>query len=934
MDPRTTERVERWDSRPFSNGYDGLSDLAKREFSGAVTTAGTWLFMLNGRVVGIVDGTIEDFDGATGTTYEAPDPALPLLCSMEETGGETRGKYYTNETPLEEVDGTLSSGSFTGYVELSEGVLSGDYYAVYYGGRRMAAAYIGNAERLLTGEEAFERAADEVGIYEVVDVDVDVTDVPGSEGASATGTKPESADDETGSGTTPPAPTDSDSDAANGQGSTTPSTSTPTSPSSGSAEPTTDTGAETAPATEIESAHGDVGGDSRTESRSASEPSEPEPSEPEPVSGPDSDPKPDSTLENVTGGITTSDERSVESTPTGITDDLSAPLADAERDESESEPASEPESDPEPEPTTETDVISEAEAKPESAHEDESSAPSTADDGTESTTDAVDPGADRSPSSAPDPDDLEAAAEELSESGVPWSSGSSDSSEASDSSTPTADELDVTFDATADTDESAAELEERFKQEEQWRETRSIPSIDPDKTAGSATPPSKRGATNRRNRGRSRSAASQSRPEDSSNRRSGSSSESRADASSTFESARETGTKSNSEDESRSSSPANAEPTDHGTQKASSRQNSARDSGQQSRNDGATQRDATSTRSESPDDALESDMLEREDKIDRLTQQLDDLEQRRDELETKAADLEHERDRLQSENEELTETVERLESRIDDLESELERVRSADATGAMADSTATDSRGTKLSPQQALAGTNLFVRYGSKSQPTLQAAHDDDADATSVNSNLLLEHHTQFDDADVSVGGEPYEEFLTSTMEYQFVDWLTGTLLYEIRDTGHGTSLGDLYDVIPRIDRAELHASISLEDDDTDEVPDQVTFDVVAFDKRGTPLVAANLNDSRDPATREMLIDLEETASAVNANFPDLGAAMVVTSSYFEPGALEVAEQATSGGFLSRGSKLSYVNLSRKQGYHMCLVESRSGGFHMNVPEL
>src|SRR6056297_598818 len=180
MDPRTQERVEEWDSRPFNGGFDGLSDLAHADFSGAVSAAGTWLCMLNGRVVGVIDGDIDDFETASGTCYEAPDPSLPLLCTMEEQGGETRAKYYTNETPLREVDETLQSGSFTGYIELSENVLSGDYYAVYYGGRRMAAAYIGNAERLLTGEEAFERAADEVGIYEVTDVEIDVVDVPGT----------------------------------------------------------------------------------------------------------------------------------------------------------------------------------------------------------------------------------------------------------------------------------------------------------------------------------------------------------------------------------------------------------------------------------------------------------------------------------------------------------------------------------------------------------------------------------------------------------------------------------------------------------------------------------------------------------------------------------------------------------------------------------
>ena len=180
MDPRTRERVERWDTRPFAGGLSSLEALVDGEFSGAVEAGTTWLFVLNGRIVGVVGGSIDDALESSGTTYVAPDPALPLLCSMEERGGETRAKYYTNETPLSEVDRKLQGASFTGYVELSEQVLSGDYYLVYYGGRRMAVAYIGNAQRLHTGEEAFERADDEVGIYEVIDVDVDVTDLPKS----------------------------------------------------------------------------------------------------------------------------------------------------------------------------------------------------------------------------------------------------------------------------------------------------------------------------------------------------------------------------------------------------------------------------------------------------------------------------------------------------------------------------------------------------------------------------------------------------------------------------------------------------------------------------------------------------------------------------------------------------------------------------------
>ena len=178
MQQRTVEQVESWPSRRFSGGYDGLHDLASSGFSGAID-AGPWLFMLNGRLVGVFDGDLDEVEDASGTAYTSPDPSLPLLFTMLERGGEQRAEYYTGNVPLEEVDETLSDGRFTGYVELSENVLSGDYYVVYYGGNAMSCAFVGNARRLKTGDEAFDLAADEVGIYTVNRVDVDVIDIPG-----------------------------------------------------------------------------------------------------------------------------------------------------------------------------------------------------------------------------------------------------------------------------------------------------------------------------------------------------------------------------------------------------------------------------------------------------------------------------------------------------------------------------------------------------------------------------------------------------------------------------------------------------------------------------------------------------------------------------------------------------------------------------------
>ncbi len=861
MDPRTQERVEEWDSRPFSGGFDGLSDLAAADFSGAVSGHGTWLFMLNGRIVGVVDGDIDDFETASGTRYEAPHPSLPLLCAMEERGGDTRAKYYTNETPLREVDDTLQSGSFTGYIELSENVLSGDYYAVYYGGRRMAAAYIGNAERLLTGDEAFDRAADEVGIYEVIDVEIDVTDVPG-----AAGDEPSSA----GTADSSPA-TGTEANAATGTdpapGTTASATDDPAAdPTESSIEPIEVSGSDSIEADPIEDVTAadesieDVADDASSLSSEIDLTADP-------------------------SGITATDEVDAEPEPTGITDAESAADTDSEGSQ-ETDPADATDTGSVTSPAnegangreaTDTESVPQSDAgrgatepaDPTAAEPEDGTAddptetePEASAGATEPADDADSSGTDESVTDRPeDPDlaEVEAAAEELERNGISWvDEGDDEDSTAADGP------------ATADD----GDLEEELEREEQWRETRRIPSIDPDNSES---------ASDSDGSGRSG---------DESATAAGSRSGDGGAGSGTTQTASTTA----------AASAAGA--TRDATPDRAAGGGGADAGGQPSATDAANERVAA------------------------MTEKLETLQERYDALESKAEELEAERDRLRSENDDLSSTVERLQSRIESLETELERAREAD--GGAADSSA----GTQLSAQRALAGTNLFVRYASKSQPTLETAHDGDADRSDVASNLQLEHHTQFDSADAAVDGRPYDEFLADSMEFRFVDWLTATLLYEIRDTGNADGLGDLYDAIPRIDRAELGATISLEDDDTEDVPEEVTFDIVAFDKMGNPLVLVALNDSREPATRDTLEELEAAASAVKANYPDLAAAIAVTSSYFEPGALEVAEQATSGGLLSRGSKLSYVNLSRKVGYHLCLVESRSEGFHMNVPEL
>ena len=185
MDSEIVDAVVDWESAPFRGGYEGLQELADGEFSGAITAGTAWAFMLNGRVVGIEDGSMSAFEAADGTAYTAPTPALPLLYVMQ-MRGEKQTQYYSNEKPISKADQTLSSGGFTGYIELSENVLSGDYYTVYYGGKSMSVAFVGNSRKLLTDEEAFERADDEVGIYTVYAADPEVIDIPEPAGASKT----------------------------------------------------------------------------------------------------------------------------------------------------------------------------------------------------------------------------------------------------------------------------------------------------------------------------------------------------------------------------------------------------------------------------------------------------------------------------------------------------------------------------------------------------------------------------------------------------------------------------------------------------------------------------------------------------------------------------------------------------------------------------
>jgi hypothetical protein len=729
MDSQTIDAVTEWDTVPVESGYEGLHRLADDGFSGAVSSGMTWAFVLNGRFVGVFEGDIDAFEDAELTAYRAPDPALPLLFAMREIGGETRASYYTNNTPLSEADSTLSAGGFTGYVELSENVLSGDYYVVYYGGKSMSAAFVGSSERLLTGDEAFERADDEVGIYEVREVDVSIVELPELE----TDDEPESA--------------------------------------VAAAEPESD----------------------------------PEP-DPDVDTGDDPEATADDGEKADDDDQPTDDDAPAEETPARPEPRAGGATADAE--------SASPDSDEAADDATET----EAAAAPDDPRP-EAQAPATA--------------AQSEPAA-------ETAAQEPTEAG----------GEGRDDDAP---------DALADT-QSAGDGDDPFSAEEKWREARSIPSLDPSESS----------TTNGESDGAAAAQAQRQKQRD------------------------------------RSS--ANA------SQRSSDRQEARRRRRREERQAKRRREAAAEAAAETAEETGES-----AEAVAELKDKLDEAEERREEL----AD---ERDELEVERDEYRERAEELDARVEELESEVERLQS-ELEAANGGFVAEES----LSPEQALSGTNLFVRYDRKGQATLEHAHDGQAARDEVIDNLRLEHHTTFDTEGLAVEGVPYEEFLHDSTEYGFAEWVVTDLLYEIGETGNRSSLADLFDALPRIDRIELRGVVGFE---TESGVEDREFDVIFRDQMGNALFVADMNTSRNAATEAMVASLVKNARAVAEADDAMATAFYVTESFFEPEALEAVAEETGGGFLSRSKRKSFVKLSRKQGYHVCLVEARNNEFHVNVPDL
>jgi hypothetical protein len=837
MDPLIVDRVTGWET-VTGRGAGDLPSLARDEFSGAVTAGAAWAFLLNGRVVGLFDGTLEDFEGGDVTVYRAPDPALPLLFAMQETGGETRAKYYSEETSLREVDRTLSSGKFTGYVELSENVLSGDYYVVYHGGRSMSVAYVGASERLVTGDEAFDRAADEVGIYAVNAVEVTVTDLPdgagrgdvaGADGDSAEAGGVEAVDD---------------SAEARGVDADAPDQESVTFGAAAD-ESAEDPGTEaaTGPDPDPDRYDGLTGGmgiglnsDEAAEPSTADAPAEEGGERDEGEGGHGAT---DATDEDTFGDVATGEEAD-EADATDGTDEADEPDRESEADEVD-EPDREAEAD-----DGSGDVGHDTEAV--GTGLDSASTPAVREESTERKGEATAEGP-SAQGTDPTSGDTDADTDD-SEDAVATTNGEA-AEHATDAdpvsaAEPTPEAAPEAGDGEpAETEPAGADESGAFSAERQWQQTRRIPALSPDESL-------------------EREAAS-------------------ATAEGGDEGATDTGTE-------------------------------ATDSQRKPAPGGRADAAGSAAPMGSAADASE------------LQSRLERVRAERDELASNARALE-------SDLESVTRERDRLRARVADLESELSALREA-TTPAEGDAGHGD-EGQRLSPAAAREGTNLFVRYRSKGQPTLKKAQAGEAKQSAVVENLRLEYHTTFESDETTVDGEPYEAFLYGTTEWQFTKWVVEELLYEIGRSGHRVDLAPLFDRIPKVDRIEFDGAVPVTvDDEESQRHESRTFDLVFWDSMGDPLFVVDVDTSRNATTQEMVGSLIDGARAVGESKDTLGGAFSVTTSFFEPGALDAVGEATKSGLLSRSSKKSFVKLSRKQGYHLCLVEARDGEFHLTVPEL
>ncbi|WP_161596590.1 serine/threonine protein kinase [Salinigranum halophilum] len=243
--------------------------------------------------------------------------------------------------------------------------------------------------------------------------------------------------------------------------------------------------------------------------------------------------------------------------------------------------------------------------------------------------------------------------------------------------------------------------------------------------------------------------------------------------------------------------------------------------------------------------------------------------------------------------------------------------------------------GRDISPAKAQEWTNLFVRYRNKDRPTLADARAGNADQESVIENLRLEPHTTFDNETATVEDDSYETYLRDTIEWGFAKWIVEDLLYEIGRSGDRSKLSGLFDAIHKINRIQFNGEVPVTiADENGKTYEDRPFDLVFWNSMGDPLFVANFETGRSFTTGEAVEHFIKDSRAVGESKETFGAAFYVTSSFFEPKALDAVGEETTTSLFSLNRKKSFVKLSRKRGYHLCLVEERNEEFHLSVPEL
>jgi len=316
-----------------------------------------------------------------------------------------------------------------------------------------------------------------------------------------------------------------------------------------------------------------------------------------------------------------------------------------------------------------------------------------------------------------------------------------------------------------------------------------------------------------------------------------------------------------------------------------------------------------------------------------LQQRLKRAEQVMQKAEEQHEKLVTERDSAQAERDEAREELETVRTKLSEAEAEIERLESQLESDTTADVGGMSTGSQSMSTSEALEGTNLLVRYASKGDATLEDAISGEASQDEVVTNLRIEPHTTFQSEGVSVDGTPFETFLEDRIELAFVRWLVEEFLFDIQQTGNQTDLNRIYEAIPTINRAELRGSISLGTDEEDD-PVEATFDLVVRDKRDQPLFIADFNESKQPVGAGMVNTLVRDGSEIIQREDTFAGAFAVTTSYYKGDALDAAADATGGGLLSASRGKSFVYISRKQGFHLCLVEKLGDTFDLHVPEL